>query len=138
MFDHKDTLEELNTHLPLKDKIAGAHRVIKESLDFVARISVTLYDPETRILKTYLDSSGEDDPIRNYQAPLDKAKSLKDILEKGRPRVVNNLVTFEQGKQEHTKRIGRQGYAASYTMPMFHRGEFIGFLFLGLRKLKRV
>lgn len=129
MFDHKDTLEELNTHLPLKDKIAGAHRVIKESLDFVARISVTLYDPETRILKIYLDSSGEDDPVRNYQAPLDKAKSLKDILEKGRPRVVNNLVTFEQGKQEHTKRIGRQGYAASYTMPMFHRGEFIGFLF---------
>ena len=47
----------------------------------------------------------------------------------GRPRVVNNLVTFESGAHENTKRMGRQGYAASYTMPMFHSGEFIGFLF---------
>lgn len=129
MFDHRDTLEELNKHLPLKDKIIGAHRVIKESFNFIARIAITLYDPDTQVLKTYLDSSGGDKPIENYQVPLDKAKSLQSILEKGRPRVVNNLVTFEQGKQEHTIRIGRHGYAASYTMPMFHRGEFIGFLF---------
>lgn len=129
MFDHQDVLEALNTHLPLADKIVSAHSVIKENFDFVARISITLYDPETSTLKTYIDSSGGDSPIQNYQVSLDKAKSLKAILEKGRPRVVNNLVTFEQGKQEHTKRIGRQGYAASYTMPMFHRGEFIGFLF---------
>ena len=129
MFDHRDVLEALNAHLPLKDKIVSAHRVIKENFDFVARISVTLYDAETCILKTFIDSSGEDNPIQNYQISLDKAKSLKAILEKGCPRVVNNLVTFEQGKQEHTKRIGRQGYAASYTMPLFHRGEFIGFLF---------
>lgn len=129
MFDHQDVLEALNTHLPLADKIVSAHSVIKENFDFVARISITLYDPETSTLRTYIDSSGGDSPIRNYQVSLDKAKSLKAILEKGRPRVVNNLVTFEQGRQEHTKRIGRQGYAASYTMPMFHRGEFIGFLF---------
>ena len=129
MFDHQDVLEELNSRLPLKDKIAGAHRVIKQNFDFVARISVTLYDSGTCILKTYLDSSGEDNPIHNYQVPLAKAKSLQAILEKGRPRVVNNLVTFERGRQEHTRRIGRQGYAASYTMPMFHRGEFVGFLF---------
>lgn len=129
MFDHRDVLEALNTHLPLKDKIVSAHCVIKENFDFVARISVALYDSETCILKTFIDSSGKDNPIHNYQISLDKAKSLKAILEKGCPRVINNLVTFEQGKQEHTKRIGRQGYAASYTMPLFHRGEFIGFLF---------
>ena len=46
-----------------------------------------------------------------------------------RPRVVNNLVTFEKGIHEHTQRIGRSGYAASYTMPSFHGGEFVGFLF---------
>ena len=47
----------------------------------------------------------------------------------GRPRVVNNMVTFDDGEHEHTRRIGRQGYAASYTMPMFNNGTFIGFLF---------
>jgi len=134
MFEHRDTLEDLNSHLPLKDKIVSAHQVLQQSFDFIARIAVTLYDPQTHILNTYLDSSGKDKPLQNYQASLDKAHSLKEILDKGRPRVVNNMVTFEKGKQEHTRRIGRQGYTASYTMPMFHRGDFFGFLFFNSYK----
>lgn len=134
MFEHRDTLEDLNSHLPLKDKIVSAHEVLQQNFDFIARIAVTLYDPQTHILNTYLDSSGKDKPLQNYQASLDKAHSLKEILEKGSPRVVNNMLTFEKGKQEHTRRIGRQGYAASYTMPMFHRGDFFGFLFFNSYK----
>lgn len=129
MFDHRDLLEDLNKPCSLKDKIISAHHAINRKFNFIARIAVTLYDPETRILKTYLDSSGEDKPLNHYQAFLDNAPSLKEILEKGRPRVVNKLVTFDKGNHEHTKRIGRQGYASSYTMPIFHSGEFIGFLF---------
>ena len=67
--------------------------------------------------------------LSHYQASIDDAPSLKEILAKGLPRVVDNLVTFEKGTHEHTCRIARHGYAASYTMPMFHAGEFIGFLF---------
>ncbi|MDR4515170.1 HD domain-containing phosphohydrolase [Nitrosomonas sp.] len=134
MFHHKDSLEALNQHLPLKQKIISAHRVIMEKFDFIARIAITLYDPETRILKTYIDSSGGDQPLKHYEALLENAGSLKEILDKGQPRVVNNLVTFEHGKHEHTRRVGRQGYAASYTMPMFHSGRFFGFLFFNSYK----
>lgn len=134
MFHHKDTLETLNTHLSLKDKIISTHQVIQEKFDFIARIAITLYDPSTRLLKTYIDSSGEDEPLKHYDALIDEAKSLQEILKKGRPRVANNLVTFERVKQEHTKRIGHQGYASSYTLPMFHNGEFIGFLFFNAYK----
>jgi HD-GYP domain-containing protein (c-di-GMP phosphodiesterase class II) len=129
MFHHRDLLNDLNKPLPLKDKIISAHRSIQQKFPFIARIAIALYDPETRILKTYLHSSGEDEPLAHYQSSLENAPSLKEILDKGLPRVVNNLVTFESGTHEHTQRIGRQGYAASYTMPMFHSGEFIGFLF---------
>mgnify|MGYP000209283022 CR=1 FL=1 len=129
MFDHRDSLEDLNKQLPLKDKLTSAHRSIKEKFDFIARIAITLYDPETRVLKTYLDSSGDDKPLKHYQALIDDAPSLNEILNVGRPRVVNKLVTFDKGTQEHTKRIARQGYASSYTIPMFHSGEFVGFLF---------
>lgn len=129
MFYHRDLLSDLNKPLSLKDKLISAHRCVQEKFPFVARIAVTLYDPETKILKTYLDSSGEDNPLSHYQAPLDNAPSLKEMLDKGLPRVVNNMVTFEKGTHEHTRRIGRHGYAASYTMPIFHAGEFIGFLF---------
>ncbi|AEJ01541.1 metal dependent phosphohydrolase [Nitrosomonas sp. Is79A3] len=129
MFHHYDLLDDLNKPLPLRDKIVSAHHSVQDKFPFISRIAIALYDTKTRILKTYMDSSGEDKPLVHYQAPLVNAPSLKEILAKGLPRVVNNLVTFENGTHEHTRRIGRQGYAASYTMPVFHNGEFVGFLF---------
>ncbi len=66
MFDHCDSLEDLNKHLPLKDKLICTHRSISEKFNFIARITITLYDPKTRLLKTYLDSSGEEKPLHHY------------------------------------------------------------------------
>ena len=121
MFSHRDLLEDLNQHLPLKAKIVSAHQAIKDKFHFISRIAITLYDPETQLLKTYIDSSSNNKRLKHYQARLDSAPSLKEILDKGRPRVVNKLITFEEGNKEHTQRIGREGYTASYTMPMFHK-----------------
>ena len=129
MTEHRDVLEQLNKHIPLREKLIVAHESVSGLFPFIARIAVAIYDPETSILKTYLHSSGEDNPLENYQALLDDAPSLKKILKKGLPRVVNKLLTFEGREHEHTKRIGRQGYAASYTMPMFNEGHFFGFIF---------
>ena len=129
MTDHHDALEQLNKHIPLQEKLIVAHKSVNEQFPFIARIAIAIYDAETSILKTYLHSSGEDHPLENYQASLDDAPSLKALLEKGLPRVVNNLLTFEDSEHEHTRRIGRQGYAASYTMPMFNEGHFFGFIF---------
>ena len=129
MAKHNDTLAELNKHTPLRDKLIATHKSINEIFPFIVRIAITIYDPETRLLKTYLHSSGDDSPLEHYETLLDNAPSLKEILKKGMPRVVNNLLTFENGKHEHTQRIGRQGYAASYTLPMFNNGDFIGFIF---------
>jgi len=129
MTEHHDALEGLNKQTSLRDKIITAHKSVSEIFPFIVRIAIALYDPETKILKTYLHSSGDDNPLDHYQTLLDEAPSLKAILEKGLPRVANNLLTFEDGKHEHTQRIGRQGYAASYTLPMFNNGVFIGFIF---------
>ena len=128
MESYEDTLEALNRNLPLRDKLIQTHRVVQKQLPFVARIAVALYDPQTGVLKTYLHSSGEDDPLSHYYASLSEAPSLAKILREGRPRVINNMLTFE-GEHEHTRRIGRQGYAASYTMPIFNNGAFVGFIF---------
>ena len=129
MTEHNDVLEQLNNQIPLQEKLVVAHKSLSELFPFIARIAIAIYDPETGILKTYLHSSGDDHPLENYQALLDDAPSLKAALEKGVPRVINNMLTFEGGEHEHTRRIGRQGYAASYTMPMFNEGQFFGFMF---------
>lgn len=129
MADHVDSLDILNKHIPLNEKLASAHNAIKKNLPFIARIAVTIYDPETRVLKTFLHSSDDDNPLENYQVSIDKAPSLKKILNEGRPRVINNMLTFEDNNKEHVHRIARSGYAASYTMPIFNDGEFLGFIF---------
>lgn len=127
---HHDILATLNEQLPVQEKLIFAHQSIQEIFPFIARIAIAIYDPETRILKTFLHSSGEDDnPLQHYQSLLDNAPSLKEILKQGHPRVINNMLTFENTPHEHTQRIGRQGYAASYTLPMFNSGNFFGFIF---------
>lgn len=135
MFDHQDTLSDLNKSIPLKEKLISVHKVVKNNLPFIDRISVAIYDPETQKLKTFIDSSDIEGTLNNYEALLDDAPSLKDIIDKGLPRVVNNLVTFDNGTKHHTKRIGRAGYAASYTMPIFNHGEFFGFLFFNSKSI---
>ena len=129
MIKHHDVLEGLNERASLREKLVSAHESINEFFPFIARIAIAIYDHETNILKTYLHSSGDDRPLDNYQSSLDEAPSLKAILKEGLPRVINNMLTFEDGNNEHTRRIGRQGYAASYTLPMFNEGKFIGFMF---------
>jgi len=130
---HSDSLEHLNRHGSLRDKLAKTHKVIHRHLPFVARISVALYDPTTGTLSTYLHS-GDDDPLSHYQTEIANAPSLKHILEQGHPRVINNMLTFEASGHEHTVRIGRSGYAASYTLPIFSNGVLLGFLFFNSRE----
>jgi len=129
MTDHYDALEKLNKDLPLRDKLISTHATLNESFPFIVRIAIAIYDPQTSLLKTYVHSSGDDNPLEHYQSLLDDAPSLKKILSQSMPRVINNLLTFENGTNEHTRRIGRQGYAASYTLPMYSNGVFIGFIF---------
>lgn len=131
---HYDALEELNKHIPLREKLIATHKSVSEIFPFIVRIAIAIYDPQTSVLKTYLHSSGDDNPLDHYQALLDEAPSLKQILKKGLPRVANNLLTFENGEHEYHERIGRQGYAASYTLPMFNNGIFFGFIFFNADK----
>ncbi|MEP5764869.1 MAG: HD domain-containing phosphohydrolase [Halieaceae bacterium] len=129
MPDHQDSLEALSQQMPLQQKLIVAHESLQETFPFIARIAIALYDSETDTLGTYLHSSGDANPLHHYRAPMAEAPSLKAILEQGLPRVINNQVTFDDGEHEHTRRIGRAGYAASYTLPMFNEGVFIGFMF---------
>lgn len=119
----------LNSQLPLKEKFVGAHKVMQEKFPFIARIALIIYDSDTNVLKTYTHSCGENKPLERYQTSLDDAPSLKKIVETGEPRVVNDMSVFLDGEHYHTRYIAGQGYAASYTMPIFHNDEFLGLVF---------
>ena len=129
MTEHINSLTDIHKTPSLRNKLIATHNSLSAQFPFVCRIAITLYDPATNILKSYIHSSNEDNPLEHYESSLENAPSLKSLLDKGLPRVINNLVTYENSKNKNTQRIGRQGYAASYTLPMYNNGVFIGFLF---------
>lgn len=129
MHKHQDTLRELNKDLPLQDKIEYIHKLIIEKHDFIERVSIALYDPQTGMLSTYANSTTGASPLNHYQASLSSVPSLQEIVLNGRPRVANDLSIYQGSKTTHSRSITER-YAASYTLPMFNKGDFFGFIFL--------
>jgi len=52
MNTHNDALKGLNERASLKDKLIAAHQSICELFPFIARIAITIEEPETNIHKT--------------------------------------------------------------------------------------
>ncbi|MBY0578100.1 MAG: HD domain-containing protein [Burkholderiales bacterium] len=134
MFTHQDHLGGIHQDIPLAEKIDSIYAILKERLPFLSRVSLALYDARSDILRTFMHFSAEANPLVNYQARLAEAPSLAEIVRKGRPRVVNDLVLFASGEHEHTRRMEEEGHSSSYTMPVYVRGAFFGFIFFNSRE----
>lgn len=129
MTEHHDTLQQLNRTIPLSAKLQAIHAQLRTQCPQVDRIAVATYDPGTDIVKTFIHSSGDKNPLSNYQIRLRDAESLALIARTGTPRVVNDMSVFVHGQNEHTQRIAAENYGSSYTMPMYASNVFFGFIF---------
>jgi HD-GYP domain-containing protein (c-di-GMP phosphodiesterase class II) len=133
LYEHADPLDALSRSVPLEQKLASIHEALRAQLDFVDRIAVAAYDPATDLLKTFLASSAGRNRLVRYEARLSETPSLAEILRAGRPRVVNDLDLFRDGRHAHTEIIAEEGYRSSYTVPMVLNGSFWGFIFFNSR-----
>ena len=113
----------------LQRRLRQLHSTIKQSLPFVDRIAGALYDAETDVLKTFIYSTDEHAPLAHYEFRLSEAPSLIRILQQGEPRAIDDLEDTREGQHEHTQRILDSGFRSSYTVPMYHRTHFLGFVF---------
>jgi len=129
MGTHQYMLSGLNTNASLSEKLRVLHDVLARYAAEVDRIAVVVYDPKTDLLKTFIHSSGEADPLSNYQARLAHVDSLREIGQSGQPRVVSDIGSHYRGVDEHSRKISAQGYQSSYTLPMYLNGIFFGFVF---------
>ncbi|HXX93533.1 MAG TPA: HD domain-containing phosphohydrolase [Planctomycetota bacterium] len=128
-YRHLDRLARLDESVSLSEKLEAVFQALREPFPFIARVAVASYDQGLGTLRTFLASSGPDRPLVRYESRLDHAPSLAEILRRGRPRVINDLELLARGPHEHTQAIRRQGYRASYTMPIRFQGGFWGFVF---------
>lgn len=116
-------------HTPsLSEKIRLVHQEIRKDFAYVDRVAVTLFDHDMNTLKTFVQSA-KDLPLQFYECLMENAPSLMKIKAQKKNRLVNDLSVFENGTHEHTQKISSTGYQASYSVPMFDSGTFIGMLF---------
>jgi len=127
--EHQDVFAAINGKSPLPKKIELVHELLKDQFDYIDRVSVAIYDSKTDLLKTFVQSSDDENPLALYSAKLADLVSLQEILTSGRPRVVSDLDIFSNVNATQARRIAARQYRSSYTMPMFMNGDFFGFLF---------
>ena len=130
----ESALGVLNKNTSLSEKLISIHEALNKQMPMVDRVSVAVYDPKTDLLKTFIHSSGDADPLSNYQARLSDVKSLQEVISSGKARVVNDLEAYYRGPSEHSRKITTQGYGSSYTLPMYLNGVFFGFVFFNSYK----
>lgn len=134
LYPHEDPLGVLNSSASLSKKIESVHAHARAAFPDIDRIAVASYDRATDLLKTFIASSGPENILTYYDAKLSETPSLKEILDIGRPRVVNDLSIFRQGAHTHTQKIQQTGFKSSYTIPIYQDGTFWGFVFFNSLK----
>ncbi|HEY9163272.1 MAG TPA: HD-GYP domain-containing protein [Magnetovibrio sp.] len=118
----------------LTERLKRIHNDVKEMLPSINRISVALYDLETDVLKTFINSTDDGSPLVHYQAELTKVESLRDLALGRVPRTINDLTELAKGDSEHTRKILAKGYLSSHTVPIIHNEQFHGFVFFNASK----
>jgi len=119
----------------LSARLMDIHNEIKAWLPCINRISVALYDPDTDVLKTFINSTDDGSPLEHYEAELANVASLRVVASERRPRTINDLTVLAQGGGEHTQKILEKGYLSSHTVPIVHNDVFHGFVFFNAAEL---
>ena len=121
--------KRLITGRRFSEKLQLLHSLLRQQHDFIDRIAVAVYDAKVDMLKTFAWSSDDESPLTHYQTKLSESPSLLEILQRGKPRVVNDMDIFSDGSKKHSQVLAKAGFGASYTLPMHKDGDLLGFIF---------
>lgn len=116
-------------HQGLAERLACLHDEIKREADGVNRIAIAIYDSRSDILKSFVHSSEGDSPFEHTVARLSDLKPLAELARTGARRIIHDLANHSTSNPAHNKRLVDAGYLSSYTVPIFNKGMFHGFVF---------
>ena len=122
--------------LPLDDSVGSLGEQLRQIHDRimdispdVSRMACALYESQDDLLKTFINSTRSGIALRGYQYRLSDSLSLSEIARTRQPRLLTDIPTQLVSETEHTKYVKSQGYRSSFTVPMYHRGDLLGFVF---------
>jgi HD-GYP domain-containing protein (c-di-GMP phosphodiesterase class II) len=131
---HSDTLAALDLMMPVQEKVRLVHQAVQRVHPFVRRIAVALHDEATGTLRTFVASGEVDQPLARYEVAISAAPSLQEMLQSGRPRVVNNLELFRASEHAHARWVAAR-YCASYTVPVRGGEALVAVLFFNAHEV---
>ncbi|MFM7533422.1 MAG: HD domain-containing phosphohydrolase [Rubrivivax sp.] len=111
------------------ERVGSLHQEVMRAVPQVDRIACALYDPQADTLRTFVDSTQHGARLQAYECPLGAAPSLLRLKELRHTRVIQDIPASIQGQSHHSRWLREQGFQSSYTVPLFHQGEFEGVLF---------
>jgi HD-GYP domain-containing protein (c-di-GMP phosphodiesterase class II) len=116
------------------ERLAALHRQMIAVVPEVDQIACVLYDADTDLLKTYVDSSRGGDPLQGYEFPLSGSRSLSELAATRRTRVLDDIPAQATRGSVHSARLVEAGFRSSYTVPLFDGEQLQGFLFMDSRQ----
>lgn len=131
-----DPLVMLEQDVPASKKLAAIHFALRQRHDFIHRIAVASYDPQTDLLKTYIYSNDSGKPLAQYERKLADVPSLLQIATTRIPRVLTHIAPATGNPDNpHRQYLAEQGYQSSYTMPLIENNQCFGFVFFDSREI---
>jgi len=130
----EDFFAEIHQGGSLQERLTRSWQMFNRQCPGIDRIGIALYDETTGKVKTYLAAPAEENPLRNYQIPLNQVESLAATAVPGRSRIVNDLDLFAESSSEHSQKIRQLGMRSSFTLPIYEQKLLRGFVFFDSRQ----
>ena len=110
-------------------RLCRQHEQLLEMVPELDRIACALYDPSDDLLKTFVNSTRSGEPIQGYEFRLSESASLSQLARTGETRVLDDIPGSISATNLHSIWLLEQGYRSSLTVPLYDKGDLIGFLF---------
>ncbi len=117
----------------LGEQIGELHDRVREVAPAITRMAFALYEPKDDLLKTFINSTHDGWALTSYQYRLSDSWSLSEIARTRMPRALTDIPHQLDTATPHTQYVKQEGYLSSLTVPMFHHGELLGFVFFDSR-----
>jgi HD-GYP domain-containing protein (c-di-GMP phosphodiesterase class II) len=113
----------------LHEKIGEIHKRVLETHPSILRISAAIYDEETDMLRTFVNSTIGGSPLNYYSSKLSNSLSLSKMAKTNVPRIIDDLMELSSISRTHTEAIRKGGFHSSLTYSIMYHDRFFGFIF---------
>jgi len=113
----------------LTERLEQLHDAVLERVPSIERIACALYDAQTDVLKTFVNSTRSGHAITRYEYLLSESRSLSQLAQRRSVRVIDDISAGVRPGNAHSDWLLEQGYRASFTAPMYGGEQLLGFMF---------